>query len=262
LDAVLAHVDRIVTECPRHERRYSDVGAIAFGGLHREARHRQLADVEIHAAERTEEDFLGWQVHEHGTDAVDLHRAVHERTHPVVVADRDGELKFRHRPRSFCGLSLSPVSCPAKAGHPVSSAVRNCEKQVVPIGVCFFNQPNFPGSIPLLEPLFTKDRAFDIAELFEVNQAMDAVSFGEAAHHLRSMLEYPPNKIVCDPDIERATNLTGEDVHPKNFLFAHRRYAITGSPACAGDDGRHPSFPTSASSNPQHLLPSLSFQVA
>src|SRR5215475_11016633 len=84
------------------------------------------------------------------------------------------------------------------------------------------NQPNFPGSIPLLEPLFTTDRAFDIAELFEVNQAMDAVSFGEAAHYLRSMLEYPPNKIVCDPDIERATNLTGEDVHPENFLFAHR----------------------------------------
>src|SRR5262245_38519503 len=90
--------DGFTPECPGHERRNSDIGAIAFGGLHREARHRQFADVEIHAAEGAEEDFLGRQVHEHRIDAVDLHRAVHERTHPVVVADRDGELEFRHRP--------------------------------------------------------------------------------------------------------------------------------------------------------------------
>jgi hypothetical protein len=97
LDAIRAHVDRIVTEGPRHERRHPHIGAIAFGGLDREARHRQFTDVEVHAAEGTEEDFLGRQVHEHRIDAVDLHRAVHERTHPVIVADRDGELEFRHR---------------------------------------------------------------------------------------------------------------------------------------------------------------------
>jgi hypothetical protein len=113
---------------------------------------------------------------------------------------------------------------PRKAGHPVSSAVRNCGKQVVPVRICFFYQSDFLRSIPLLEPLFPTDRAFDIAELLEVNQAMDAVSFGEAVHDFRSMLEHSPNKIACDADIERATNLTSEDVHPENLLVAHRQY--------------------------------------
>ena len=96
LDAVLAHIDRVVTERPRDECRHAHIGAIALGGLHREARHRQLADVEIHAAERAEKDFLRRQIHEHRIDAVDLDRAVHERTHAVVIADRDRQLKFRH----------------------------------------------------------------------------------------------------------------------------------------------------------------------
>jgi hypothetical protein len=74
------------------------------------------------------------------------------------------------------------------------------------------------------EPLFTTDLAFDVAELLEVNQAMDTVSFGEATHDFRSMLEYAPNKIACDADIERAANLTSEDVHPENLLVAHRQY--------------------------------------
>src|SRR5689334_3092246 len=61
LDAVAAHVDRVVTERPRHECRYPYVRTIALGDLHREARHRQFADVEIHVAEGTEENFLRWQ---------------------------------------------------------------------------------------------------------------------------------------------------------------------------------------------------------
>src|SRR5262249_603631 len=96
----------------------------------------------------------------------------------------------------FLKVPLSPVSCPAQAGHPVSSAVCNCGKQVVPVRVCFFYQSDLPRSIPLLKPSFTTDRTFDVAELLEVNQAMDAVSFGEAAHHLRPMLETPPKKYV------------------------------------------------------------------
>jgi hypothetical protein len=56
-------------------------------GLHREARHRELADVEIHAAEGAEEDFLRRQIHEYRIDPIDLHRAVHQRAHPIVVPD-------------------------------------------------------------------------------------------------------------------------------------------------------------------------------
>ena len=89
-DPVAAHIDRVVTECPRNECRHAHIRAVALGGLHREARQRQFADVEVHAAEGAEEDLLGRQVHEHGIDAVDLDRAVHQRTHAVVVADGDG----------------------------------------------------------------------------------------------------------------------------------------------------------------------------
>src|SRR5262249_10175479 len=46
--------------------------------------------------EGSEEDFLGWQHHEHGLDAVDLHRAVEQRPCAVVVADRHGQFEFRH----------------------------------------------------------------------------------------------------------------------------------------------------------------------
>src|SRR5262245_50778317 len=56
LDAVAAHVDRVVTERSRDECRHPYVRTIVLGGLHREARHRQFADVEIHVAEGTKED--------------------------------------------------------------------------------------------------------------------------------------------------------------------------------------------------------------
>jgi hypothetical protein len=96
LDAVPPHVDRVVAECAGDEGRHAHIRTIAVGGFHREARHREFANIEIHAAERTEEDFLGRQVHEHRIDAVDLDRAVHQRTNAVVIADRDGQLELRH----------------------------------------------------------------------------------------------------------------------------------------------------------------------
>ena len=89
LDAVGAHIDRVVAERARHEGRHADIGTIALRGLDREARHRQLADVEIHGAEGAEENLLRRQRHEHRIDAVDLHRAVEQRAGAVVVADRD-----------------------------------------------------------------------------------------------------------------------------------------------------------------------------
>ena len=87
LDPVGAHIDAVVPEHPRHERRDTDIGTIALRGLDRVARHRQFADVEIHGAERAEENLLRRQHHENGVDSVDLHGAVKQRARPVVVAD-------------------------------------------------------------------------------------------------------------------------------------------------------------------------------
>ena len=88
LDAVGAHIDAVVAEHARHEGRHADIGTIALRGLDREARHRQFADVEIHGAKGPEENLLRRQLHEDGLDAVDLHRAVEQRTGPVIIADR------------------------------------------------------------------------------------------------------------------------------------------------------------------------------
>src|SRR5216683_7320950 len=39
--------------------------------------------------------------------------------------------------------------------------------QIIPIGIDLLNQPDFPGSIPLLQLFFAPDRVFGIIELFE-----------------------------------------------------------------------------------------------
>src|SRR5262249_45421908 len=96
--AVGADVDRVVAGRPGGKNRHTDthIGAVAVRRLYREAAHRQFADIEVSMAERAKEDFLGLQQHEHWIDPVDLHAAVDQRAHPVVVADRDGECEPGH----------------------------------------------------------------------------------------------------------------------------------------------------------------------
>jgi hypothetical protein len=77
---------------------HTDVGTVAVCCLDREARHRQLADIEILAAKCAEEDFFRRQIHEDRIDAVDLDSPIHERTNSVVVADGHRQLELRHRP--------------------------------------------------------------------------------------------------------------------------------------------------------------------
>jgi hypothetical protein len=74
----------------------TDVGTVARRRLHREARQRQLADVELCETERAEEDLLRTQVHDDGVDAVDGDAAVAERAGAVVFADGNGETKPGH----------------------------------------------------------------------------------------------------------------------------------------------------------------------
>ena len=126
LDAVAAHVDRVVTERSRDECRHPHIGTIVLGGLHREARHRQFAEVEIDVAEGTEEDFLRRQIHEHRIDAIDLNRAVHERTHPVVITDRDRQPEFRH------GWHSRRRHAPRKRSIPMGTVTLSGSRQPMP----------------------------------------------------------------------------------------------------------------------------------
>ena len=91
-----ADIDRGVAEGARHEGRHRDIGTIALRRLHRVARHRQFADVELGGAEGAEENLLRHELHVDRIDAVDLHRAVEQRAVAVVVADGDREIELGH----------------------------------------------------------------------------------------------------------------------------------------------------------------------
>src|SRR6185312_10050251 len=84
---------------------HGDIGAVAIGGLDRVAAQRQLADIELGLAEGAEEDFLRLQHHEDRVDPVDLHRAVEERPHAVVIADGDRKFELAH-----CAMLRWPTS--------------------------------------------------------------------------------------------------------------------------------------------------------
>ena len=109
--AVGADIDRVVAERARRKHRHADIRTVAVRGLHREAAHRQFADVEIGVTEGTEEDLLRLQQHEHRIDAVDLHAAVDQRAHPVVVADRDGERELAHSAASPAAVAADLARC-------------------------------------------------------------------------------------------------------------------------------------------------------
>ncbi len=96
LNAVGADIDRGVAEGARRKYRHGDIGAVPGRRFHGVAAHRQFADVEVAVAKGAEENLLRIEQHVLRIDTVDLDGAVHQRTHPVVVADRYGELKLRH----------------------------------------------------------------------------------------------------------------------------------------------------------------------
>ncbi len=91
-----ADIDRGVAERARHEGRHRDIGTIALRRLHRVARHRQFADIELGGAEGAEENLLRHELHIDRIDAVDLHRTVDQRAGAVVVADGDREIELGH----------------------------------------------------------------------------------------------------------------------------------------------------------------------
>jgi hypothetical protein len=106
LDAVAADVDRGVPERPRYERWHADVGAGALRRLHRMARQRQLADVELGVAEGAEEDLLRRQRHVDWIDPVDLDGAVDQGPGAVIVANGHGKIEFGHA-GCLSGLKLA-----------------------------------------------------------------------------------------------------------------------------------------------------------
>ena len=106
-DPVGAHENRGVPKTAGYKGRNSHIGALTKCGFEREARQRQLANVEIHGAEGAEENFFGHEFHEHRIDAVDFDRSVDQRAVAVVIPNRDGEVEQRHNGSLFLSPALT-----------------------------------------------------------------------------------------------------------------------------------------------------------
>src|SRR5581483_658278 len=85
-----------MAEGTRHEGRDADIGTVSLRGLDREARQRQLADVEFRLAKGAEENFLRRKRHAGRLDAVDLYGSVDQCTRAIVRTNGDGQTEFGH----------------------------------------------------------------------------------------------------------------------------------------------------------------------
>src|SRR5215211_7577451 len=85
-------------------------------------------------------------------------------------------------------------------------------KQVVPVWISLFDQPNLPGAVPFLELLFSPYSCLDVIEDSIIDQSVDIVLPRESWYDLRSVLINPSHEIVGHADIKRATDAAGQDV--------------------------------------------------
>src|SRR5581483_5034318 len=92
--------------------------------------------------------------------------------------------------------------------------------KVIPVRIMLFDQPNFPCPIPLLQPFLTLDRILGIIELLEVDEFHNVIPLGEALDDLRFVLEDVSDDVIRHANVERATNVAGQDVQDVDVVMA------------------------------------------
>ncbi|MCC2635927.1 MAG: hypothetical protein K0S48_3813 [Ramlibacter sp.] len=107
--------------------------------------------------------------------------------------------------------TANPPSSPRRRG-PRAFISQHLRPEIVPIGIAFFDQPQFPGAIPLLQPLFSQDGMFHVAVEFVEDEAMHLVAFGETRGVLQ-VLPDAPHQVAGDADVKRPVPPACEDVH-------------------------------------------------
>jgi hypothetical protein len=107
--------------------------------------------------------------------------------------------------------------------------------KIIPIRIEFFDQTNFPRSIPLFQSLLALDRILDIAELFEIDQFVDFVFLRETLGQFQAMLADPSNDVIGYTDVQRAADAAGEDVD-SSCVLPLGVSGILGRPVKPGDD--------------------------
>ena len=82
------------------------------------------------------------------------------------------------------------VVIPAKAGIQSAQGFEaEIDRKVSPSGIGFFDQPQFPGAVLFLDPLFAKDRVFHRAVRF---QRKERLGGQRGAHSPRTLGSPPP----------------------------------------------------------------------
>src|SRR5262249_31637751 len=97
------------------------------------------------------------------------------------------------------------------------------------------NEFDFTRPVPFLKTLLTPKRELDIAKLLIMRQSVHTISPAKSRNRVGAMFVNAANEIVCDPDVKRAANVTGEYVDPIASVETHSaKPVVTGSPGQAG----------------------------
>jgi hypothetical protein len=83
-----------------------------------------------------------------------------------------------------------------------------------------FDERNFPAAAPTLQLLLARDRVVHVAKVFEPNEPVQIIEFGEAFHVAVPMLVQPARDVICDPDVQCRAVFVGQNVDPV-VVIAH-----------------------------------------
>ena len=90
--------------------------------------------------------------------------------------------------------------------------------QVIPHGIVALDQFDLPIALPFLDPFFANDCVSDVIKGLDVNEAFDAVFFGEAGNESPTTLESPLSQVAGDTSVQRTAAPACEDID----MTAHR----------------------------------------
>jgi len=96
--------------------------------------------------------------------------------------------------------------------------------QIPPFGVLFLDQAYLPCPVPLLQLLFTINRALGIVARFIVDEIDHVVLLGESRHDAVFVLPNSLRKSRCYTDIQCPIAFTCENVNVK--LFFHSTFSV------------------------------------
>jgi hypothetical protein len=98
--------------------------------------------------------------------------------------------------------------------------------EIDPVRIGLFNRPNFPSAVPSFQPFLSAYGILDAIELFEVDESIHVVLFGETVYGLFAMLMDAPNEIAGHAYVERPADLACKDVNPEAPFFGHKDWIV------------------------------------